>query len=197
MSFRYTPARTKGVMDEIRGKLQRIGKPPGKFVKLHAKVEFVDDHLMTAEIRHGKFKIITDEPVQYGGYDVAPAPLEYFVAGFAMCEAAQYLWQIADMELEVDDISLEVKTANAWSPVLPEGTDETPELSRIELIVDIDSPEPRERIEELVARAARHCPAHNSLERPLSITTRLRHNEGREEPVPAAVAAEEIFSPVA
>jgi uncharacterized OsmC-like protein len=194
MSFKYSVDKTKGVLDAMREQFERRGANPGKFVKLHAKVNFVDGHLMTVDIRHGAYRVVTDEPAQYGGNDVAPAPLEYFVAGFALCEAAQYLWQIADMELDIDDIALEVKTANSWSPVLPEGTAETPELSRITLNIWIESGEPKERIEELVRRAARHCPAHNSLESPLTITTKLHHNEG----MPGTSRAEmrtEIFSP--
>jgi putative redox protein len=197
MSFQYSVQRTKGVLDRMRADIaKRAPGGGGKFVKLHAKVNFVDGHLMTVDIRHGAYRIVTDEPSQYGGHDVAPAPLEFFVAGFALCEAAQYLWQIADMELDIDDIALEVKTANSWSPVLPEGTDETPELSRITLRVWIESSEPRERIEELVRRAARHCPAHNALEKPLTIKTDLHLNEGLPG-APKPNEAEEIYSPEA
>jgi len=194
MAFKYSVEKTKGVLEAMREQFARAERNPGKFVKLHAKVNFVDGHLMTVDVRHGTYRVVTDEPAQYGGNDIAPAPLEYFVAGFALCEAAQYLWQIADMELDVDDIALEVKTANSWSPVLPEGTEETPELSRITLNVWVESSEPRERIEELVRRSARHCPAHNSLEKPLTIKTNLHLNEG----LPGTAGAEmreEIFSP--
>jgi uncharacterized OsmC-like protein len=194
MPFQYSVDKTKGVLEWMRKDLASRPTPPGKFVKLHTRVNFVDGHLMTADIRHGAYRIVTDEPKRYGGSDVAPAPLEYFVAGFALCEAAQYLWQIADMELDVDDIALEVKTANSWSPVLEEGTEETPELSRVTLSVWIESSEPRERIEELVRRAARHCPAHNTIEKPLSIKTELHLNEG----IPGASSSAEqaeIFSP--
>jgi uncharacterized OsmC-like protein len=184
----------RDVLEWVRPQVAKVGSSGGKFVKLHARVNYVNGHILAVDIRHGAFRVVTDEPSVYGGHDIAPAPLEFFVAGFAMCEAANYLWQIADMNLEIDDFALEVKTANAWSPALPPDTEETPELSRITLTVWIESSEPRERIDELVKRVARHCPAHNSLEKPLTINTKLRLNEGLPD-APAQLRDEEVFSP--
>jgi hypothetical protein len=51
--------------------------------------------------------------------------------------ATSVLRVVADMDMAVDDIAIEVKTPNSWSPVVPE---------------------PRERIEELVRKPTRLCP---------------------------------------
>jgi hypothetical protein len=133
---------------------------------MQARVNFVDGHLMTADIRHGAFRIITDEPAVYGGHDLAPAPLEYFVAGFALCEAAQYLWQIVDMGLDIDDIALEVKTLSSWSPLLAEGADDGPgpEFSRVTVNLWVESSEPQERIDELIANSEEHSQMVRQLE---------------------------------
>jgi len=182
MPLKYSKDKTKGILDSVRPHFpkDRGTKAATKSVKMQARVNFVDGHLMTADIRHGAFRIITDEPSLYGGHDLAPAPLEYFVAGFALCEAAQYLWQIVDMGLDVDDIALEVKTLSSWSPLLADGVEDAvgPEFSRVSVSVWIESPEPRERIEELLLRSARQCPAHASLEKPMKIDTKLHLNEG-------------------
>lgn len=182
MALKYSKEKTKGILDAVRPHFPKDGEPKAatKSVKMQARVNFVDGHLMTADIRHGAFRIITDEPSLYGGHDLAPAPLEYFVAGFALCEAAQYLWQIVDMGLDIEDIALEVKTLSSWSPLLAEAAEGAPgpEFTRVTVSVWIESQEPREKIEELLRRAARHCPAHASLEKPIKVDTTLHLNEG-------------------
>jgi uncharacterized OsmC-like protein len=182
MKLDYSQAVTKDVLNELRAKFSDPASPDGeKWLELHAKVEFVKDHLQRVEIRKGKFVIFGDEPkrmagLPIGGENSAPAPFEYFVAGFAMCAAAQYLWQIADLDLKVDDFSLEVTTQGKWTPILPDGVDEGSHIHLAQVTVHMESEESDEDILELARLAHLHCPAHQSLVHEVDVKTQVMLN---------------------
>lgn len=183
MKLDYSQAVTKDVLDQLRSKFRDPGQTdPERWLENHVKVEFVKDHLQRVEIRKGKFVIFGDEPrnmagLGLGGSNSAPAPFEYFVAGFAMCAAAQYLWQIADLGLTVDDLALEVRTQGKWTPILPDGVDEGSHIALATVTVRIDSPEPPDKILELARLAHIHCPAHQSLAHEVPVRTEVLLNQ--------------------
>jgi uncharacterized OsmC-like protein len=179
MKLDYSQAATRDVLTNLRAQMREPGnRDPERLFESHAKVEFVKDHLQRVEIRKGKYVIFGDEPksvagLGMGGTNSAPAPFEYFVAGFAMCAAAQYLWQIADLDVKVDDFGLEATAVGKWTPILPDGVDEGTHTALITVTVYIESAESSETILELARLAHLHCPAHQSLTHEVPIRTEV------------------------
>jgi uncharacterized OsmC-like protein len=170
MPFKFSKALTSDVINGLREKFRDTD--PGNFVKINVTVDFLGEHLLAARVVD-QFTIVADEPTGYGGFSASPAPLHYFVTGFALSESSQYIWHIADMGLTVTEISLEVDTENVWTVVLPEDTPYTSTLAKVDVTVHIESPEPQDRIKELCERVGRHGPAHNSLANPVEINSTL------------------------
>jgi len=171
LPLRYSEELTKGALAEVRAKYAGQ-KDPGRFVKVNVKVSFLGEHLLAARV-NDTFTEVADEPVSFGGFGAAPAPLHHFVTGFAFSESSQYIWHIADMDLAVDDIELELNTENYWTPGMDPDTPHNSALGKVDVTVRLKTDEPPERIEELCRRVGRGGPAHNSLVRPVRVDSHL------------------------
>jgi uncharacterized OsmC-like protein len=171
MPLVYSEKMTKGALETIRAR--HAEKDPAEpFVKINVKVDFLGEHVLAARI-NDTFTEVADEPVTFGGFGASPAPLYHFVTGFAFSESSQYIWHIADMDMQVEEITLEVDTANFWTPGMRTDTERNSALARCDITVRIKTDEPTERVEELCRRVGRGGPAHNSLVRPVKITSHL------------------------
>jgi uncharacterized OsmC-like protein len=172
MPLKYSEELTKGALAKVRGRYANGKDPDEPFVRINVKVDFLGEHLLAARV-NDRFTEIADEPEAFGGFGASPAPLHHFVTGFALSESSQYIWHIADMDLDVDDIELEVNTANFWTPGMRPETEKNSALAQVDVQVRIATNEPPERVEELCRRVGRGGPAHNSLVRPVRITSHL------------------------
>jgi hypothetical protein len=169
--LQFSEELTKGALKNVRDKYAG-DDDPGRFVKVNVKVDFLGEHLLAARI-NDQFTEIADEPVTFGGFGAAPAPLYHFVTGFAFSESSQYIWHIADMDMDVEEITLEVNTENYWTPGMRPDTKQNSALGKVDIQVRITTNEPPERVEELCRRVGRGGPAHNSLVRPVTIDSHL------------------------
>jgi uncharacterized OsmC-like protein len=175
MPLKYSEDLTKGAINRIRER-HAAEDPAEPFVKINVKVDFLGEHLLAARI-NDRFTEVADEPVTFGGFGASPAPLYHFVTGFAFSESSQYIWHIADMDFQLEDIELEVTTANYWTPGMRPDTEKNSALQVVDIQVRIKTNESTERVEDLCRRVGRGGPAHNSLVRPVKITSRLIVND--------------------
>lgn len=99
--------------------------------------------------------LATDEGPFQGGEGTAPTPLEYFLTGLVGCLMTQIRVFARRLKVRIDD--LEVDCHAHWSAHKDDvgPYQGRPEQFRID--VRISSPEPRDRIEELVQAARRGC----------------------------------------
>jgi hypothetical protein len=171
MPLVFSERLTKGALATVRSR-HADADPAEPFVKINVKVDFLGEHLLAARINDA-FTEVADEPVRMGGFGASPAPLWHFVTGFAFSESSQYIWHIADMDMDVEDIELEVNTANFWTPGMRTDTEKNSALAKVDISVRIKTDEPAERVEELCRRVGRGGPAHNSLVRPVAVTSHL------------------------
>lgn len=108
------------------------------------------------------FEFFSDEPSEGGGENRAPRPLEYFLAGFAFCQQAQYVKYAAIRDLEITALKMDVKGYVDQRGIL--GADGVAAGFRnIAYTVRIETSETPETIGELVATVESVCPAHAAL----------------------------------
>lgn len=112
------------------------------------------------------------------GDDMAPPPLAYFCAGIGFCLMTHLTDIYTARKIAVTSLRLEqrVRFKTNLSTMREMGKTTTGETEHVETHVIIDSPEPPERIAELLAEAEGACMAHFALRNPIPWSTRLVHN---------------------
>lgn len=130
--------------------------------------ELLENYYGRARAREFSFE--SDEPTTLaGGENRGPRPLEYFLAGFALCQQVIYAKNALATGIEFTDLSME-----AHGDVDPRGVlgvggvDPGFVDDEITYTTYIESPATRDEVRELVDLAERHCPAHASLREPVT-----------------------------
>jgi uncharacterized OsmC-like protein len=112
------------------------------------------------------------------GEDTAPPPLAFFSAGIGFCLMTHLTDILNTRKIQVDSLRLEqrIKFQTNLATMRELGHTTQGECQHVETHVIIDSPEPEERIAELLAEAEGACMAHHALRNPIPWSTRLVHN---------------------
>lgn len=122
-------------------------------------------------------KLYCDEQPPVGD-DQAPPPLAYFCAGIGFCLMTHLTDIYTARKIEVTSMRLEqrVRFKTNLSHMRELGHTTQGETEMVETHVIIDSPEPQEKIQELLNEAEGACMAHFALRNPIPWSTRLVHN---------------------
>jgi len=117
--------------------------------------------------------IVIDEPPAFGGTDRGPNPAELLLVALGACQELTLAMLAEQLGLEIESIDVEVYGELDLRGFL--GIDPTvrPGFQRIEVDIHITSPEPEERLRELLARAEQLCPVSDMLRHPVPIETHL------------------------
>ena len=109
-----------------------------------------------------RFEFFSDEPSEGGGENQAPRPLEYFLAGFAFCQQAQYAKYAALRDLDIGSLKMDVKGYVDHRGIL--GMDNVAAGFRnIDYKVTMETTESPETIIDLVTTVEAVCPAHAAI----------------------------------
>jgi uncharacterized OsmC-like protein len=104
-------------------------------------------------------QLAVDQPVEDGGDDLGPAPVELFVAGLAACVAFYVRRWLVRHGLPDDPLAVTAQWSMGTAPA---------RVDRIRLRLTIPPAVPTERHGALLAVAA-HCTVHNTLSHPPDI----------------------------
>ncbi len=166
--------------DRLREITEERGKRMLQDSKLSEKIveaRLVNDYLKVAHARN--FTIVSDEPVESGGNNLAPQPTEYFLAGVAFCELSIYARYAALLGVKVDSIDITIKGRLSpevfWTRMRI--GQKIPQFRQITIETKIRSPETPDRVKELVTEVEGRCPLYNSLINPLPVETVIYHND--------------------
>ncbi len=123
----------------------------------------VQDYLNEARVRDHVF--LSDEPPARGGSDKGPSPLEYFVAGFSLCQQVLLVEYAARMGIELDSVEID---ADGLVPSKGQYgvKDSKPGIVEIKYKLKLQSKESKERIMKLIETVENYCPAVNTLKNP-------------------------------
>lgn len=113
------------------------------------------------------------------GDDTAPPPLAYFCAGIGFCLMTHLTDILTARKIEVTSLKLEqrVRFKTNLGTMRELGHTTTGETEMVETHVLIESPEPQERIVDLLNEAEGACMAHFALRNPIPWSTRLVYND--------------------
>jgi uncharacterized OsmC-like protein len=123
-------------------------------------------------------RLYCDEQTPVGD-DTAPPPLAYFCAGIGFCLMTHLTDILTARKIEVTSLKLEqrVRFKTNLGSMRELGHTTTGETEMVETHVLIESPEPEERIVNLLNEAEGACMAHFALRNPIPWSTRLVYND--------------------
>jgi uncharacterized OsmC-like protein len=127
----------------------------------------------------GAFKVICDEGGALGGDDTAPPPLGYLACGIAFCLLTHLSSYVRATGLQIDNMRVEQRMRFSTSLVTDaeKSGDIRGNCDGLETHVVIDSPEPKEKIAELIAVSEQACMALQSIVRQTPQSTQVWLND--------------------
>lgn len=126
-----------------------------------------------ARLSSGAFNWEADLPPALGGGNLAPSPTAYLLGALAGC-AVVFLRDTLGPQLgiRIDDVTAVARcTTDARGLLGMDGV--APDLAGIELDIEVSSPEPEERLQELYRVWLERCPIYLAIRKPNAIATRL------------------------
>jgi uncharacterized OsmC-like protein len=133
----------------------------GKAVHLN-RVVTTAEHGFQGKAKARRFEFYSDEPEEGGGENEAPRPLEYFLAGFAFCQQAQYAKYAALRDIELTGLKIDVKGYVDQRGIL--GIEDVPPGFRnIDYTVHLESTATEDVVRDLVTTVEHVCPAHATI----------------------------------
>ena len=124
------------------------------------------------EAKAGSFTFVSDEPDERGGHGEGPAPLEYFLAGFAFCQLSAGAAFAALMGIRLDSVEISVRGLVNERGIFG-FTGISPAIQDIDYEIRVESHEPPERIREWLQAIEDGCPAYNTIRNPPQLLRRL------------------------
>lgn len=154
--------------EAVRREVERLQRADRvKLSPNQAHTEVVENFHARATARSFAFE--SDEPDwKVGGEDRGPRPLEYFLAGFNLCQQAIYVENALKDGVELTSLGIDVS-----GDVDPRGTlgvgDVPPGFvdDTVAYTTHLETPEDRDTVRSFVERAEHHCPAHATLRVPM------------------------------
>ncbi|WP_366922065.1 OsmC family protein [Metallumcola ferriviriculae] len=127
---------------------------------------------LKTESRAGSHTLVIDEPQELGGTDAGPNPLDTFLVALGTCQEITYAAYAAVMGLKLDKVEVDVEGDIDLRGMLSID-DVKPGFSGISYVTRITSPEPEEKIRQLVTAVEEHCPVMDTIKSPTMVAGRL------------------------
>ena len=123
-----------------------------------------------------RFTLATDEGAFHGGDATAPPPLALFTGAVVGCLMTQIRAFAKRLRIQLDDLTVTARIRWQWEQV---GRDPyTTAPLGFELDIEVQSPDPQDRIVALIAAAKRGCFIEQTLGRANAINHRLKTADG-------------------
>lgn len=126
---------------------------------------------------YSSWEVLCDEGTAMGGDDAAPSPLGYLIMGVAFCLLTHVQEYLHKAPMKIDRIRVEIRAQYAKLPAAPdEGRDGAGDCDSYTCHVLIDSDEPADKLEHLIAVCRDACMAIATVAKAVPTTTRVYLN---------------------
>jgi putative redox protein len=153
-------------METISTTNEQSSKPADVIVRGNAR-EFLQ------EVVSGKHHLRADEPVAYGGTDVAPGPYDYLLIALGVCTSMTIGWHARKKQMPLENITVSLRHSRIHAKDCEECETKEGMLDRIDLDIELTGPLTADQHSRLMAIAAK-CPVHRTLKSEIDI----RLNDG-------------------
>ncbi len=129
-----------------------------------------DSFAIRSQIRG--FSAVMDEPLELGGTDTGPNPVEMLLAALGACQEIVYRAYAAVMGLKIEGIEMHAKGYLDLRGLL--NLAEVPSgFSQVSFTTRIVSAEPEQKIRQLAEMVERHCPVMDTLMRKVAVNGKV------------------------
>ncbi len=149
-------------------------KPARGHLTSTTKARLVDG--LRCEIQEGPWTFCADLPAKAGGDDTAPTPGVLGRGALASCLTMGIAIWAARLNVTIDRLEVEVEADFNARGELGMGTGVPPGYSEVRYTVSIESPTPRQKLDEVLALAARHSPYLDVFGRAMALKGVVRVN---------------------
>jgi uncharacterized OsmC-like protein len=160
------------IKNAIQNLIETVSKKPQLATSVFRASSFSeqDSFAIRSEIRG--FSTVMDEPLELGGTDTGPNPVEMLLAALGGCQEIVYRAYAAVMGLKIDRIEVHAKGYLDLKGLL--NLAEVPSgLSRVSFTTRIISDEPEEKIRQLAELVEKHCPVMDTLMRSVDVSGKV------------------------
>ena len=140
---------------------------PGTLANPHVVVHGTGRNFVQ-EISAGDHQFQADEPVSFGGTDVAPDPYDYLMASLGACTSMMVGLQARKRKWPLQDISVSLRHSRIHAKDCAECLTKDGMIDRIELAVELTGPLTADQRSELMKTAAT-CPIHLALKGEINV----------------------------
>ena len=109
------------------------------------------------ETKSRTHEVVVDEPIDRGGTDLGPSPLELFLSSYLSCTNVIANRIAAEMGIELNNLSMDV-IATLDTSGIDTATPTNLPFPKIELRVNVETSATDRKIEQLKADLAKRCP---------------------------------------
>lgn len=120
----------------------------------------------------GDKEVFIDEPKHLGGFDKAPNPVEYLLAGLGGCINVLVITFAEKFDVEVNDVKVHVEGDLNPDGFLGKDPNVRPGYEEIRYEIEIDSPSSEEKVQALIDHIEKHCPVKDTLQGTRVINTK-------------------------
>lgn len=130
------------------------------------------------EINAGNHWFHADEPISFGGTDVAPDPHDYLMASLGACTSMMVGLQARKRKWPLDNITVALRHSRIRAEECEECLTKDGMIDRIDVAVDLTGPLTAEQRRELMKTAAT-CPIHRALKGQINVRLRPANRDSK------------------
>jgi uncharacterized OsmC-like protein len=164
---------SEAVRDYASQNLEQLRKVDSQRIVVRAETWLVGDQYSRAEVEG--HLLHADEPPERGGTGKGPSPIQHFLATLGFCEQVMVGRNAALLGLQLDSVRITVKGYFDRCGGHVEGRPNQG-IDDIRTEVRIESPEPVEKIKQLMDLVERECYVLNTLKRGVKVSQRVMLN---------------------
>lgn len=174
------------IRKSIETLISAIGKNPQLSTSVFRASAYSDRDDFAVHSRIRGFSVAMDEPLDLGGTDTGPNPVEMLLAALGSCQEIVYRAYAAVLGLKIDRIEVHAKGYLDLRGLL--NLAEVPSgFSRVSFTTSIVSDEPEEKLRQLAEMVERHCPVMDTLSRPVEVSGKVEIRRPQAEAAPAKI----------
>ena len=162
---------SKEITDFVKESVGKLKADPSAGTNHNKAItRVISNFLSEGKVRDHTF--LSDEPPARGGTDQGPSPLEYFIAGFSLCQQVIFILYAARLGIDLDSLEIE---ADGVVPArgIHGFKGYKPGICEINYKIRVESKESKEKIIKLVDTVEKYCPAVNTLKEPPALNREI------------------------
>jgi len=129
---------------------------------------------LTFEAKTRKFSLLIDEPINLGGKDTGPNPVEYLLFALGGCLGITIQTVAKEMNININSLKINLKGELNPMRFMGKNFSERAGYKNINVEIDMKSNESREKLEELIKKVEERCPISDNIRNVTPISIQLK-----------------------